>query len=213
MKQFALIYPLVIVAVSALIGFYLSPLMPDLMASHWGVNGQVDGYMTKNSGLYFMPALSLFMYFLFRFLPYTDPYRKNFLEFEHYYHQFIMVIFSFLFYVYLLTLFWNLGYRFNMIQFLSPAFAIIYYYAGILSANARRNWFVGIRTPWTLSSDIVWKKTHLIGSKLFKLTAILSLFGILFPQLALYLVLLPVLASTVFVFVYSYWEFRAQSTH
>lgn len=213
MKQFALIYPLVIIAFSAFLGWYLSPQMPDLMASHWGVNGQVDGYSSKNFGLYFMPVLSLFMYFLFRFLPHTDPYRKNFLQFEKYFNMFIVVIFTFLFYVYVLTLFWNLGYRFNMIQFLSPAFAVIYYYAGVLSANAKRNWFVGIRTPWTLSNDTVWKKTHDIGGKLFKLTAVLSLFGIPFPQLALYLVLLPVLASTVFVFVYSYWEFRAQSTH
>ena len=207
MKKFALIYPLVIIVLSYAIGYYLSPQLPNLMASHWGINGEVNGYMSKSMGIYFMPTLSLLLYFLFRFLPSIDPYKKNFSQFENYYHTFITVIFSFFFYIYLLTLFWNLGYRFNMIQVLSPAFAVLFYYAGVLTSKAKRNWFVGIRTPWTLSSETVWQKTHLTGGKLFKLTALLTLFGTIFPQIAMYLLLVPVLATTAFVFAYSYWEF------
>lgn len=208
MKLISFIYPLAIIAVSVLVGIFLYPYMPDLMASHWGITGQVDGYVGKNFGLFFMPVLSLFMYLLFRVLPLTDPYRKNFLQFEHYYNKFIIIIFSFLFYIYLLTIFWNLGYRFNLIRVLSPAFAVIFYYAGVLSANARRNWFVGIRTPWTLSSDTVWDKTHLVGGNLFKLSAVLALQGLFLPELAVYLILIPVLLTTATVFVYSYFVYR-----
>jgi uncharacterized membrane protein len=210
MKKFAYIFPLVMVAISAFVGFYLSPYMPDQMASHWGANGEVNGYTSKNFGLYFMPVLSLIMYGIFRLLPKIDPYKKNFTQFENYFNTFIIVIFSFLFYIYLLTLFWNLGYRFNMIQVLSPAFAVIFYYTGVLTSKAHRNWFVGIRTPWTMSSEIVWNKTHAIGGKLFKVVALLTLFGTLFPQYATFLLLIPVLATTIFVFAYSYWEYNCQ---
>jgi uncharacterized membrane protein len=98
-----------------------------------------------------------------------------------------------------------------MIQVLSPAFAVIFYYAGVLTQNAHRNWFVGIRTPWTLSSVTVWQKTHKLGGKLFKLTALLSLFGTVLPQLAIYLIMAPVIFTTITVFVYSYLEYQKEN--
>jgi uncharacterized membrane protein len=211
MKKFIIIFPLVIVAVSFLTGLYFSPFLPDLMASHWGINGKVNGYVSKNFGVYFMPVLSLFLYFLFRFLPKIDPYKKNFKEFENYFNNFICIVFSFLFYIYLLTLFWNLGYRFDMIQLMSPALAVIFYYAGVLTQNARQNWFVGIRTPWTLSSKTVWQKTHKLGGKLFKITGGLSLLGVVLPQYAIYLTLIPVLITAITVFVYSYLLYSSPS--
>lgn len=208
MKKFAQIYPLVIVLISLAIGTYLSPQLPNLMASHWNASGQVDGYMSKNMGIFFMPFLTLFLYFLFRFLPSTDPYKKNFSQFENYFYAFIVVIFSFFFYLYLLTLAWNLGFLFNLVQFLSPAFAILFYYCGVLIQKSRRNWFVGIRTPWTMSSDFVWQKTHQLGAKLFKISSLLILLSIFWPDYSAYLLLIPVIISTITVFVYSYYVYH-----
>jgi uncharacterized membrane protein len=99
-----------------------------------------------------------------------------------------------------------------MVQLMSPALAVIFYYAGVLCKNAHQNWFVGIRTPWTLSSKTVWQKTHILGGKLFKLTALFSLFGVLLPQLAVYLILAPVIITTVIVFVYSYLEYQKENS-
>jgi len=203
--------PIVIISLSFIFAIFISPLMPPMMASHWGINGEVNGYMSKFWGLYFMPILSLSLYFLFLFLPKFDPYKKNFKEFETHYHNFIAIIIAFLFYIYALTIFWNLGYRFNMIQVLSPAFTILFYFAGVLTSNARQNWFVGIRTPWTLSNKVVWQKTHAIGGKLFKLTALITLFGVIIPQYAFYLLIIPILFTTIFVFIYSYSVFRGQA--
>jgi uncharacterized membrane protein len=181
------------------------------MASHWGIDGQVNGYVSKSFGIYFLPSLLIILYFLFRFLPKIDPYKKNFKEFQNYYNTFICLIFSFLFYIYFLTLSWNLGYRFNLVQLMSPALAVVFYYAGVLTQNAHRNWFVGIRTPWTLSSITVWQKTHKLGAILFKLTAVLSLFGTVLPQLAIYLILVPVILATITLFVYSYLEYQKKN--
>lgn len=200
--------PLFFIIISFLIAFYVWPQMPDLIASHWGVSGQVDGYMSKFWGLFFMPFLSVVLYILLLFLPKLDPYKKNFSEFQNHYDNFMIVIFGFFTYIYLLTIFWNLYYHFNMIQFLSPAFSILFYFTGDLISKTKQNWFVGIRTPWTISNPIVWKKTHAIGSKLFKLIGISSLFGVLFPNQAFYFLLIPNIFTVIFVFVFSYLEYR-----
>jgi len=179
--------------------------MPELMASHWGVSGEVNGYMSKFLGLFFMPFLSTFLYILFKFLPKLEPYQKNFIEFKDYFNQFIFIIFGFLFYIYLLTIFWNLGCPFNFIQYLTPAFFVIFYFTGTLLSHTKPNWFVGIRTPWTMSSEKVWKQTHLVGAKLFKLVAIISLLGIIWPTYVIYFLFLPLLSIFIFIFGYSYW--------
>ena len=77
--------------------------------------------------------------------------------------------------------------------------------------NAKRNWFIGIKTPWTLSNDKVWEKTHKIGGKLFKSVGIIAFLGILFPNYGLFFVLLPVIAVTVYTVAYSYFEHKKET--
>ena len=197
--------PLILIFLSFLISFYISPYLPTQMASHWDINGQVNGYSYHLFGLYFLPTLTLALFFLFKLLPKIDPYKKNFNQFKTHYQNFVIIITAFLIYIHFLTLFWNLGYQFNFIQFFTPGIAILFFYTGILTQNARRNWFVGIRTPWTLSSDKVWKQTHSVGGQLFKAVALISLLGIIWPNLAIYFLLGPMLFTVCFVFVYSYW--------
>jgi hypothetical protein len=78
--------------------------------------------------------------------------------------------------------------------------------------NAKRNWFIGIRTPWTLSSDSVWDKTHKLGGKLFKVSGIIALFGVIFPLFAFYLVIVPVISVAFYTMLFSYLEFRKEES-
>jgi uncharacterized membrane protein len=201
---------ILIILVSFAVGIYFYPLMPDWMASHWNAKGQVNGYMPKVWGLFLMPFVSLFMFLLFLLIPKIDPLKSNIQKFRNYFDGFILLIITFLFYLYSLTIIWNLGIEFDMVQFLLPSFAIIFYYAGILIENAKRNWFIGIRTPWTLSNDQVWDKTHKIGGKLFKATGIIALLGIPFPDYAIFFVIIPVLLVVIYTFVYSYLEYQRE---
>ncbi|CAG0964603.1 MAG: DUF1648 domain-containing protein [Candidatus Methanoperedens sp.] len=174
------------------IGIYYYPQMPEKLASHWNAQGQVDGYTSKFWGLFLMPIISVGMLLLFILIPRIDPLKSNIQQFRKYFDGFVVLIMVFLFYLYLLTIFWNSGYTFNMITFLSPAFAILFYYSGILIENAKRNWFIGIRTPWTMSSDKVWDKTHKIGGKLFKIAGVVTLLAIFFETYAIYIIVVPV---------------------
>jgi len=180
------------------------------MASHWNIQGQVDGYMPKFWGLFLMPFISLAMFLLLILIPKIDPLKENIEKFRKYFDGFIILITLFLFYLYLLTIFWSLGYRFDMSRFLVPALGILFYYCGVLIEKSKRNWFIGIRTPWTLSSDRVWDKTHQLGGKLFKLAGIIALLGIFFPSYSFFIVLIPVIAASIYTVVYSYLEFRKE---
>jgi len=202
------IFPILLIFFSFILAICFYPIFPSQIATHWGISGQADDYSSKTFGLFFMPVLSVFLFFLFISLPKIDPYKKNFDQFKNYFQNFINLIFAFFFYVYLITIVWNLGINFNMIQILSPAFAALFYYAGVLMSHAKQNWFVGIRTPWTMSNELVWDKTHKIGGKLFKLTGLISLFSLILPNLSIFFILIPILFTTIFVFIYSYVEYK-----
>jgi uncharacterized membrane protein len=185
--------------------------MPEKMASHWGINGQVNGYINRFWGLFLMPFISVGLFLLFLLIPRIDPLKENIAKFRNYFDNFIVLIILFLFYLYCLTIFWNKGYRFNMVQFLAPALGALFYYAGVLIGNAKRNWFIGIRNPWTLSNDVVWDKTHQLGGKLFKTVGVLSLLGVVFPAWALFFILIPIILVSVYTTVYSYFEYQREA--
>lgn len=184
--------------------------MPAKMASHWNIRGEVDGYMSKFWGLFLMPLISVGMFLLFVLIPKIDPLKANIEKFRKYFDGFIVLVMIFLFYIYLLTIFWNIGLRFNMGQLMIPAMAILFYYCGILIENAKRNWSIGIRTPWTLSNEKVWDKTHQLGGKLFKIVGIVAFLGIIFPNYAFFLILFPVIAVSIYTVIYSYFKYRKE---
>jgi len=202
---------LAMVSISLAAGFMFYPMMPERVASHWNMQGEADGYGSKALGVFLLPVMSAVLLLVFLVIPRIDPLGKNIESFRKYYDGFILSFIAFMSYLYLLIILWNLGVRFNISQALSPAFGMLFYYLGILTQNAKRNWFIGIRTPWTLSSDVVWDKTHRMGGKLFKAAGIIALLGVLIPQYAILLILVPVISVAAFSFVYSYVEYSRQN--
>jgi uncharacterized membrane protein len=197
-----------LIVITFLIGTYLQPYMPDKMASHWDASGNVDGYTSKFWGLFLMPVISIVLFLAFILIPRIDPLKENIEKFRGYFDVFILLLFGFLFYLYVLTMLWNLGYRFNIIQLLAPAFGLIIYYAGVMTENAKQNWFIGVRTPWTLSSETVWDKTNRLAGKLFKAAGVLAALGTVFPEYAIFLILVPAILAAIYPIVYSYQEYQ-----
>jgi len=202
------IFALFIIILSFVISIYFYPSFPDQVASHWNSQGEVDGYMGKFWGLFLMPIISLAILLLFLAIPKIDPLKNNIKKFEKYFDGFIVLILLFLFYIYVLTVLWNMNIVFNMTQMILPALGILFFYCGILIENAKRNWFIGIRTPWTLSNEKVWNATHKLGGKLFKIAGILAFIGLFFQKFALLLFIVPVLAFSLYLVVYSYLKYQ-----
>ncbi len=147
---------------------------------------------------------------MFLLIPRIDPLKENIEKFREYFDWFVVLIIIFLFYIYALSFSWSFGYRFNMGQVLSPALGILFYYAGILISNAQKNWFIGIRTPWTMSNEHVWNKTHRLGGKMFKICGMICLFGLIFPAYAFWFVLIPIFVTAIYINVYSYFAYKKE---
>ena len=201
---------IIVILLAFATAWYFYPLLPEQVASHWNTQGQVDGYMSKFWGLFLMPILMIIFTILFFVIPNIDPEKKNIEKFWGEFDKFIIVFNLFMFYVYVLTILWNIGYGMNMTVALMPAMAILFWFCGSLIGKAKRNYTIGIRVPWTLASDAVWDKTHRLGEKLFKFVALTTFLGAFLVDYAFWLLFVPLFASVIFLVIYSYLEYRKE---
>jgi uncharacterized membrane protein len=210
----AVILSLIMIAAALLLSLMVYPQLPDQVASHWNASDQVDGTMPRFWGVFLMPLLALGMLGLFLLIPAIDPLKANIAQFRRTFNVFIVLILAFLLYMHVLTIAWNLGFQgFHMSTAMLPAMGLLFIFIGAMLRVAKRNFFIGIRTPWTLSSDRVWDKTHRLGAVLFVASGVIAGLGAFFPgQVAYWLVLGPVLLSTVVVLIYSYVLWREEQT-
>jgi uncharacterized membrane protein len=196
------------IIVTVLLTIAVYPSLPPVFASHWNASGMADGSMTKLSGLIFIPLIMIACVALFVVLPRIEPLRKNYVKFRDYYEGFILAFVLYLLAIQILMVLWNLGYPLSTNVTFPILFGILFVYIGFLLEHAEQNWFVGIRTPWTLTSIAVWKKTNERGGKLFKLAGITSFLGALAGSYALWFMLVPVLIVAVYTVVYSYVAYQ-----
>jgi uncharacterized membrane protein len=189
---------------------FFYPALPDRVVSHWNAAGQADGYISKFWGLGLIPLIMTACIALFTVIPRIDPLKMNYEKFRNYYEGFILLFILYLLAVQVQIILWSSGYQVSPNRTFPLLFGILFIYIGFLVEHAEQNWFVGIRTPWTLSSEAVWKKTHAIGGKLFKIAGIVSFVGLLFRDFAIWFILVPVLAVAVFTVAYSYFAFQKE---
>lgn len=192
------------------ISIYFYPQMPEEMASHWNVRGEVDDYISKFWGLFLMPFILVGLALLFIAIPRIDPLKANIEQFRRYYDGFIILFFVFMLSIYFWTVLWNLGIEISSNIIFPIGLGILFFYCGILCENAKRNWFIGIKTPWTLSNEKVWDKTHKIGGKLFKIAGVITLVGVFFQNYVIFFILVPVILVAVYTVVYSYIEYQKE---
>jgi len=204
---------LLMIVGATLAGLLLWNRLPDQMASHWNINDQVDGYMSKFWGVFLLPLISLGMLVLFLVIPSIDPLKANIAQFREAFNLFIVLMVGFMIYLYGLTLAWSLGYNdFKMSGAMLPAIGLLFIFVGFMLRQAKRNFFIGIRTPWTLSSDSVWNETHRLGAALFMISGILAFIGGFFGgMIAFWLMLVPLIGSTIFLVAYSYILYRRET--
>lgn len=203
-----------LVAVLLVITFLLPAVffnsLPEKIATHWGLQGNPDAFSEKSIGVFGVPLLSLFIALLFLVIPKIDPKKENFSAFRSEYDLLWVLLHAFLLYLLILMIVFNLGTVFSMTAALFPALAALFFFISRLLQKAKPNWFVGIRTPWALSSETVWNDTHQIGAKLFRGLAVLCILGIFLPPEFLLAIIALVIASAIALIVYSFVRYRRE---
>jgi immunity protein, SdpI family len=207
----ATIVAITLVAISFLIALALYPTMPDPMPSHWNAAGEINGYMSRFWGMFLMPLISVGMLLLFLAIPRIDPLKANIAQFIDSYNLMMVLFITYMLYVYALTLFAALGYSFNMTTMLLPAMGALFIVLGFLIGKAKRNFFVGIRTPWTLSSDTVWAKTHTLGKWTFVGAGVICIISTIFGETGFWLMMLAIMFAAMVPIVYSYLLWKKEN--
>lgn len=159
--------PLAAVIASIITSALSYSYLPDRVISHWNFYGEADGWSSRGFHALFFPALLAAMYVLFLILPSIDPKKDRYQDFAGVYNIFRSAIMLVLFAVYLMATLVNLGYDINISQVVPTIIGLMMIVLGNYMSKIKNNWFVGIRTPWTISSDNVWQKTHRLGGLMF----------------------------------------------
>jgi len=173
---------------------------------HWGINGEADRYGGKFEGLLLLPVITLLAALLLSLIPRIDPRGENIARSAKAYKSIWFVTLLFMLAIYVMSILAALGWAINMGRIIGPALGILFIILGNYMGKIRSNYTVGIRTPWTLASELSWNKTHRLGGKLFVALGLLVLVMALFGQGALtfYVLLAGLLITLITLFAYSY---------
>jgi len=205
------IWPILILLVCIGLSVWAYPLLPAIVVSHWGFNGQPNGWMSREMHVVLFPAILIFMYGLFSLMPEFDPRSERYAEFAGTYliiRNVILLVFAI---VYIVATLSNLGYSVNIGATVAGVIGVLMIILGNYFGKLKRNFFIGIRTPWTLSSDNVWNKTHRLGGRLFMIWGLgLILAPWLAPMFAFVILIGGIVIIMTWVTIYSYLEFKKE---
>lgn len=205
---------------SAIILMVLSPLvylliiwnsLPEQVPMHYDFHGNIDGYSSKNTLLSFSMGIPVFVYALFTLIPFIDPKGKIKAMGNKFYHlKFIIVLF-----ISAISCFIIYAAQQNkngsMDHFLFVLLGLLFCFLGNYFQSIKPNYFIGIRTPWTLENEIVWKETHKLAGRIWLVSGLLIIIlnFILSPELFTTVFLVIVSIMVIIPVIYSYKRFKA----
>ena len=182
---------------------------PDQIPVHWGLSGQPDRYGGKFEGLLLLPLIALGIYLLLLLLPRIDPRRANYARFQGAYLAIRAATLVFLALLYGFVLLWIKEIQLEVSAVVPTLVGVLFIVIGFFMDRIQPNWFVGIRTPWTLSSELSWRKTHRLGGWVFALTGLIFVASGLAGSTTAFMVALTLLIGGVLLLViYSYLVWR-----
>jgi uncharacterized membrane protein len=197
--------PLLLVVTAVAVSIFYYSKLPDQMATHWDASGQPNGYSNRFLGAWLLPLIMAVVWLILRAIPHIDPRRANYEKFSGMYDALVILILGFMLVMHVVVLMAATGAPIRMERVAMPVVGVFIAIMGLLIPKAHPNWFVGIRTPWTLTSDLSWERTHRIGGPLFVVLGLLMVATtFIMPEVAIWVLVVAAVGIVLFLFVYSY---------
>lgn len=207
------ILPLALILLSGGLSLYFYQNFPEQVVTHWNIAGEPDGYSGKTFAAFFFPIFILIIYLVMLFIPNIDPHQNRYQEFSRVYHIIKALIITFLVLIYIYIGLAGLGLNIPINQIMPGSIGLLLMIFGYYLPKIKPNWFLGIRTPWTLSSENTWAKTHILGGKIFLVGGLL-ITTLSFIRLTDDLIIMMFFTAIIFMaiipVVYSYWIYRQE---
>jgi uncharacterized membrane protein len=156
------------------------PQLPNIVPMHWDIQGHVNGWGPKWWLFLTGPGAMLLMVLMFSALPWLSPKKFEVDSFRATYLYIMIVLVALLAYAHLLILISSLGLVVDVSRALEGGICLLIALLGNVMGKVRRNFFVGIRTPWTIASEQVWNATHRFAAKTFFAGGLLGLIAVIF---------------------------------
>lgn len=189
---------LILAVVAAYLVFF--DRLPDPIPIHWNIQGEVDNTMPKSWFSALLPAFSMLgMYLLMLLFPFVDPKRERYLKFGHAYSVMRYTLIVFMALISGVALMMMLDYPIRIEKVIPPLAGIVYVIIGNYLGKTRSNWIVGVRLPWTLSSDMVWNKTNRLAGRLFVLSGLITIGATFLPAIWTFILLIGSVGLTAVV--------------
>lgn len=213
LKKELIFMPILILPILYIV--YIWPLLPDQIAIHFNLHGEANGWGSRAS-IILAPLMNIGIYLLILFLPLIDPKRMNTEEVNSIFYKIRLGIVTFMSVMSVVAAQAAIHGAMDkgLSHYIPVAVFLLFTFVGNLMINIKPNWFIGIRTPWTLSSDSVWRQTHQVFGKLWFYGGLLCA-GLCFflpDHWVVILILIFALGSTVSAFAYSFWLFRKEKS-
>jgi len=208
-------YPTLVVLLALAASAAAYGRLPERMPTHWNAAGEVDGHGSRLMGAFLLPGLMLLMAALVPLLPRIDPRGASYEEFRPTYHLVMNAVVTLLLVVHLVVLASALGHDVPATRIILVGVGLLLVLIGALLPRMRPNWMIGIRTPWTLSSERVWQRTHRVGGMLMLAAGVVTTLAAALPDTRR---AVPVMIGSAMVaafgaVVYSYVAWRQEQRH
>ena len=206
-------YPALLALVAAGMSAAVYHRLPDTMAVHWDLDGNPNGWMPRAIGAAFGPVMLVLMWLLLRFVPRIDPRAENYARFREAYEVIVASVLVLLLVVHGIMLAVALGYHVSVARVVPALVGALFVVIGNMMPLVRPNWWFGIRTPWTLSNDRVWTRTHRLAG--YTMTAggvVMMVAALALPaQLGVPVLVAVAVASTFGPALYSYLTWKRET--
>jgi len=199
---------IILIALSIVGTLVIYPILPDEIPLHWNAKGEVDRVGAKIN-LSITALLPAIIYLMMVFIPKLDPKRGSYKKHEKAYSITIFSTVLFLIAIHWISIIIAMGYDINIIFVIKIGIGILLIVLGNYMTQIRQSYFFGIKTPWTLANETVWKKTHRVGGFGFVLSGLLFLAtSFIKGSVGMILPLSVLMIMIVFTVVYSYLVFK-----
>lgn len=206
--------PMALIGLTFIFGLVLQPLLPAQLPTHWDVAGFPTSFISRDFILYFGPGLALALYLVMLRLPHADPLRRNIAASGDAPFWIRLAVVTFILILYLFFLGAAVGaWPAKLNAVLTIDFSYLFFMFGQHLPQLKRNYFYGVRTPWTLESNHTWRKTHVMAGHVFILLSVLNLAGVLVPAWSFWLTLLLIILAALGLSWYSSRIYHQEFPH
>ena len=167
--------PAVLIVVTFVGAILVYPRLPDRVPIHWDIHDRVNGYGPRWMATFLMPVMLLALWGLMRFLPRIDPRRANYAKMQGVYDLVVNVTLTLIAVLHFVVLGAASGVPISIARVVPAIVGVALIVIGRLLPLAQPNWWFGIRTPWTLSNDRVWARTHRVGGYVIMTIGVLAI--------------------------------------